>query len=198
MIRPARTLTAILASAALGIATFGVAAASAEEPTSPPPGGTCTAPSGDAGVKPFLPTANPGGFHGTSEGHVYVRIPNGEGKQSQWDRLFSYVGGENAHQIASDLSSVLDKAERRFDRNGSGDTSDTSDNKHFRTQKFRNGYGVVSNGGGVVGVYDTEEKANAVANALEEEMEKQTEEHGDSADPCVDNTPFDPQSEGRY
>ncbi len=182
MIRPARTIATVLLAASFGVTGLGATAASAAD--APPAGGNCSAPSGDI-PNSFLPPANPGEILGSEAGHVHIRNPN-DNRRDQWVKIFSYVGGTTADEIAGHLNDAMSRAERRFDRNGKGDTSDTSENTYFRTQKFSNGYGVVSTGGGVVAVYDSEDKANAVANALDDEAEEQAEEHGvDGADPCV-------------
>lgn len=192
MIRPTRTLATVLLAASLGVTSLGVSAASAAD--TPPAGGSCNA-GNSSFPSSFLPTANPGRIVGISEGHVLVTNPN-SGRQVTWVQIFGRVPGDSAHDIAGALNSAMNKAEERFDSKGKGDISDTADNRFFRVQKFSNGYGVVSTGGGVVAVYRSKKKANAVANALDAEAERQAERHGlNKAEPCV-APDFDPRSEG--
>lgn len=199
MIRSTRTVPSLLLAATIGFSLIGTSPASAasnEDGSSNNSPGECQAPTGNTGFDSFLPNVKAGGFKSDMGGNVFITSPGsgGAGGRNSWDELFEHLGYEIGKDVVDDFNDTQDKAERDFDRKGKGDISSTKDNKHFKTMQVKNGFAVRStNAGGVVGVYESEEKANAVANALEEEMEKQTEEHGSNGEPCI--LIFDPRSE---
>ncbi|MEM7337755.1 MAG: hypothetical protein AAF467_03845 [Actinomycetota bacterium] len=98
--------------------------------------------------------------------------------------LFTFDNEEAARQSERGFERARDRAERRWDRNEGGDTSAPSGDKPFSVQKNPSGPGfnvmVAGDPPTRVARYNDEGKANAVANAMNDEHEEQSKEHGDS------------------
>ncbi|MGH1505378.1 MAG: hypothetical protein ACRBI6_17640 [Acidimicrobiales bacterium] len=136
-----------------------------------------------SGAPDFGPPIEPGTIKSIVEGHGHVVIASGP--KPGWDTLFSNVGAEDAASYAERLNDTMHKAERQFDRKGKGNLNSPAEGGKFGVDQVGSRWVVHGPNGGVVGVYDSEGKANAVANALNEEADAIEKEEDDCVDPWI-------------
>ena len=125
---------------------------------------------------PFTALTRPQGFE--------VAVENPGHKTSMFPALVGFDNHGDASSFAKDLFGTLKKAEKRFDK-GKGDTSDPEAGDPFQVMATPNGEYMVHVDGVEVATYKNKKKANAVANALNDEVEKRK-----LADECYDPDPL--------
>ena len=154
----------------LGFATTGVAEATAPSPE--------PAPSAPADRDTF----STGHFGGGSDGGYATQVwkPTASHNRSN---VLVFKTKKEADKFTKHLNGTKEEAEKLADK-GEGDTSKPDDESAF-TVRWRPDGWVVSHDGRTVGVYKSEEKANAVANAMDEEVEKRKKK-----DDCIDPDVF--------
>ncbi len=115
---------------------------------------------------------------------VQIRTPRAE--QNEWPVVAMFGSLKAANRFEQRLQKTLEKATKQAER-GKGDTSDPDADADFQVQQRldKKFHVVHRDGGDSIGIYETREEANVVANALNEEVETVEQEEEDCVDPEI-------------